>query len=231
MKTTFHDPSFCEQAKQNKKNKLQILSKNLILTLVILVSGIATAQGQFEQGMGKAMGLWKDGKNAEASDLFERIASAEKTSWLPNYYVATVNCFAAFQTKDKEQMNALLTKAQTALNSEMDKNPNNAEILVMQSMIYTAWMNYDPMTYGMKYSGKVMELYGKAEAIAPNNPRVVYGKAEFGIGGAKWTGADVKVLCKEVERSIGLFATFKPENAFSPNWGLQRAENALKNCK
>lgn len=205
--------------------------KNLILTLVVLVSGFATAQGQFEQGMNKAMQLWGEGKNTEASALFERIALAEKNSWLPNYYVATVNCFAAFQTKDKEQMSQLLTKAQTALNIEMDKNPNNAEILVMQSMIYTAWMNYDPMTYGMKYSGKVMELYSKAEAIAPTNPRVVYGKAEFGIGGAKWTGADVKVLCKEIERSIGLFATFKPENAFSPNWGLQRAENALKSCK
>lgn len=219
------------QIHENKKNKLQLLSKNLILTLVVLVSVFASAQGQFEQGMGKAMGLWKEGKNTEASAMFERIALAEKTSWLPNYYVATVNCFAAFQTKDKEQMNQLLTKAQAALDIEMAKNLNNAEILVMQGIIYTAWINYDPMTYGMKYSRIVMELYVKAEAIAPTNPRVVYGKAEFGIGGAKWTGADVKVLCKEVERSIGLFATFKPENAFSPNWGLQRAEEALKNCK
>ena len=205
--------------------------KNLFLTLVVLVSGFATAQGQFEQGMGKAMGLWQEGKNTEASAMFERIASAEKNSWLPNYYVATVNCFAAFQTKEKEQMSALLTKAQAALDIETVKNSNNAELIVMQCMIYTAWMNFDPMTYGMKYSGKVMELYGKAEVIDPTNPRVVYGKAEFGIGGAKWTGADVKVLCKEIERSIGLFATFKPENAFAPNWGLKRAEDAMKVCK
>ena len=134
------------QIHENKKNKLQLLSKNLILTLVVLVSVFASAQGQFEQGMGKAMGLWKEGKNTEASAMFERIALAEKTSWLPNYYVATVNCFAAFQTKDKEQMNQLLTKAQAALDIEMAKNLNNAEILVMQGIIYTAWINYDPMT-------------------------------------------------------------------------------------
>ena len=205
--------------------------KNLILTLAVLVSGFATAQGQFEQGIGKAMQLWGEGKNTEASAMFERIASAEKTNWLPNYYIATVNCFAAFRAQDKEQMSQLLTKAQAALDIEMTKTPNNPELIVIQCMIYTAWLNYDPMTYGMKYSRTVMELYGKAEAIAPTNPRVVYGKAEFGIGGAKWTGADVKVLCKEVERSIGLFAIFKPENAFSPNWGLQRAEEALKGCK
>jgi uncharacterized protein YfeS len=205
--------------------------KNFILTLAVLVSGFVSAQGQFEQGMGKAMGLWKEGKNAEASDMFERIASAEKTSWLPNYYVATVNCFAAFGTQDKAQMLAMLNKSQAALDIELAKNPNNAEILVMQAMIHTAYLSSDPMKYGMTLPAKVMELYGKAEAIAPNNPRVVYGKAEFAIGGAKWTGANVKDLCKDVERSIGLFATFKPETAFSPNWGLQRAEEALKNCK
>ena len=205
--------------------------KTIITTIAFFITSLIFAQTQFEQGMGKAMQLWKEGKNTEASAMFERIASAEKTSWLPNYYVATVNCFAAFQTKDKEQMSALLSKAQTALTIEMEKNPNNAEIIVMQCMIYTAWMNYDPMTYGMKYSRTVMELYGKAEAIAPENPRVVYGKAEFVIGGAKWTGADVKVLCKEVERSIALFATFKPETAFSPNWGESRALNQQELCK
>ncbi|MNG28924.1 hypothetical protein D3C84_1142670 [compost metagenome] len=87
------------------------------------------------------------------------------------------------------------------------------------------------MTNGQKLSGKVMELYGKAQVIAPENPRVVLGKAEFGIGGAKWTGANMQELCKEVDRSIQLFATFKPETSFSPKWGLERALEAQKNCK
>ena len=87
------------------------------------------------------------------------------------------------------------------------------------------------MVYGMTLSSKVGALYAKAQAIAPENPRVVFGKAEFAIGGAKWTGANVKELCKDVQRSIGLFATFKPETVFHPNWGLERAKEALKNCK
>jgi hypothetical protein len=87
------------------------------------------------------------------------------------------------------------------------------------------------MTNAQKLSGKVMELYAQATAIAPENPRVVFGKAEFAIGGAKWTGANVKELCKEVDRSIELFATFKPETPFSPKWGLERALVAQKNCQ
>lgn len=203
----------------------------IIITIALFISSLVSAQGQFEQGMGKAFQLWGEGKNTEASALFERIAAAEKTSWLPNYYVALVNTTTAFGTKDKEQINLLLTKAQNALDVELIKAPNNPELLVMQAMIHTAWIAYDPMTNGQKLSGTVMGLYAKAEAIAPENPRVVFGKAEFEIGGAKFWGKDTKPMCAQIEKAIGLFATFKPETAFSPKWGLERAEAALKNCK
>ena len=202
----------------------------IIVTIVLFISSLMSAQGQFEQGMGQAFQLWGEGKNTEASAMFERIAAAEPNSWLPNYYVALINTTSAFGTKDKEQMNLLLTKAQNALDSEMTKTPNNVELLVVQAMIHTAWIAFDPMTNGQKLSGTVMELYAKAQAIAPENPRVVFGKAEFEIGGAKFWGTDTKPICAQIEKAIGLFATFKPETPFSPKWGLERAEAALKNC-
>jgi hypothetical protein len=203
----------------------------IIIAIVFFITSLVSAQGQFEQGMGKAFQLWGEGKNTEASAMFERIAAAEKTSWLPNYYVALVNTTTAFGIKDKEQIDLLLTKAQNALDVELIKTPNNAELLVMQALIHTAWIAFDPMTNGQKLSGTVMELYAKAEAIAPENPRAVFGKAEFEIGGAKFWGKDTKPMCAQIEKAIGLFATFKPETPFSPKWGLDRAEAALKNCK
>jgi hypothetical protein len=203
----------------------------IITTIAFFICSLVSAQGQFEQGMGKAFQLWGEGKNTEASDLFERIAAAETTSWLPNYYVAFVNTSTAFKTKDKNQMNLLLSKAQKVLDVEMDKNPNNAEILVVQAMIHTAWIAFDPMTNGQKLSGKVMELYGKAQAIAPENPRVVFCKAEFEIGSAQFWGTDTKPMCAQIEKAIGLFATVKLETLFSPSWGLDRALEAQKNCK
>ncbi|QZK91800.1 hypothetical protein K5V07_09970 [Flavobacterium sp. CHNK8] len=203
----------------------------IIVTIVLFISSYVSAQGQFEQGMGKALQLWGEGKSTEASALFERIAAAEKSSWLPNYYVALVNTNAAFATKDKEQVSLLLNKAQKAVDIEMDKNPNNAELLVVQAMIHTAWIAFDPMTNGQKLAGPVMQLYGKAQAIAPENPRVVFCKAEFEIGGAKFWGTDTKPMCAQIEKAIGLFATFKPETVFSPSWGLERAQFAQKNCK
>ena len=203
----------------------------IIVTIVLLVTSHLFSQGQFEQGMGKAFALWGEGKNTEASAMFERISSAEKGNWLPNYYVALVNTTTAFATKDKDQVNALLTKSQSALDIELVKYPNNAELLVMQAMIHTAWIAFDPMTNGMKLSGKVMEIYAKAEQIEPNNPRVVFSKAEFEMGSARFFGTDTKPICARIEKSIELFATFKPQTVFHPKWGLERAQEAAKDCK
>ena len=203
----------------------------LITMFVLLVYSAVGAQSQYENGMQKALGLWGEGKPTEASALFERIGAAEKDSWLPSYYVALVNTVEAFQPQNKEKVPALLAKAQEAQDKAMMIAPDNAELLVMQAMIHTAWIVYDPMTNGMKLSGKVNELYAKALAIAPNNPRVVFSKADFEIGSARYFGNDTAPMCAEIERAVELFATFKPETPFHPTWGLDRAMQQLEQCK
>ncbi|MFL9844296.1 hypothetical protein [Flavobacterium rhizosphaerae] len=202
----------------------------LFIMLVVLVTSTAGAQTQYETGMQKAFGLWQEGKPAEASALFERIAAAEKDNWLPYYYTALVNTTEAFTTKDKETVKALLTKAQAAQDTAMYLSMDNAELLVMQALIHTAWITYDPMTNGMKLSAKVNELYAKASKIAPENPRVVLNKAEFEMGSAKYFGTDTAPICKQLERAVTLFANFKAETPFHPNWGKERAEAMLQEC-
>jgi len=204
--------------------------KKIITTIVLFISILVSAQGQFEQGMGKAFQLWGEGKNTEASAMFERIAAAEKTSWLPNYYVALVNTTEAFDPANAKNAIALINKAQAALDAAELISPNNAEILIMQAMINTALIVQDPMTNGMKLSAPTIELYEKALKLAPENPRAVFGKAEFEIGGAQYWGTDTKPMCEQVAKSIELFAKFKPETEFHPTWGLDRAQETLKNC-
>lgn len=202
----------------------------IITAITFFICTMLTAQTQYEQGMGKALGLWEEGKSNEASALFERIASAEKDNYLPNYYVALINTTEAFNPANKDKITSLLAKANAALDVELAKAPNNVELLVVQAMAKTALLASDPMTYGMTLSPKISGIYMKAYMLAPENPRVALCKAEFDLGGAKWTGADVKEICSRVEKSIDLFAKFKPETPFSPSWGLDRAQEALKNC-
>lgn len=203
----------------------------LIATLALFICSLASAQTQYEQGMTKALGLWKEGKIEESTALFERIATVEKDNWLPNYYIALINSTSAIGMQDKEKMTVMVDKATKAMDIELGKTPNNPELLVVQALINTVWLVNDPMANGQKLSPIIMELYEKALAIAPENPRVILSKAEFEIGGAAFWGADTKPMCDEVKRSIALFENQKLETPFSPKWGRERVDILLKNCK
>ena len=203
----------------------------LITIIAMFVASIVSAQTQFDQGMKKALQTWKNGNSTEALVQFEKIASVEKTNWLPNYYIAFINTTQAFGEKDKTKIESLLNAAQKAQDVCNELAQDNPEVLVMQAMIHTAWIVYDPMTNGQKLSGDVMYILNKAYKIAPENPRVVFQKASFEIGMAQYFGQDTKPMCAQIEKSIELFATFKPETPFSPTWGLERAQETLKNCK
>lgn len=205
--------------------------KNLIILVSLLITGLIGAQGNYEKGMQKAFELWGSNNPTEASNLFERIASAEQDNWLPAYYAAQINIINSFGLQDEEKLTAQLKKAQDLINDATAISKDNPEILVLQALLHTAWVAYDGATYGMTLSGKVVELYTKAEAIAPENPRVVYCKADWNIGGAKYFGQDTAPFCKDLERSLELFANFKPETPFHPNWGIERVKQLLESCK
>ncbi len=203
----------------------------LITIIAMFVASIVSAQTQFDQGMKKALQTWKNGNSTEALVQFEKIASVEKTNWLPNYYIALINTTQAFGEQDKTKMLSLIESAQKAQDFCNDLAMDNPEVLVMQAMIHTASIVYDPMTNGQKLSGDVMYILNKAYKIAPENPRVVFQKASFEIGMAQYFGQDTKPMCAQIEKSIELFATFKPETAFHPSWGLDKAQEAVKACK
>ncbi|WP_323788060.1 hypothetical protein [Psychroserpens sp.] len=204
--------------------------KKLLIIALVLVSGITTAQTNFEKGMQKAFSLWQEGNTDEAENMFERISNAELDQWLPHYYIAQINSLKSWNVKDETKLKAQLDKAQQHIDLAMAISLDNPEIIVLQAHILTNWVAFDGMTYGMKYSGKITELYAKASAMAPENPRVVFSKAEWGMGSAKYFGQDTKPFCAEIEKSIELFANFKPESELHPNWGKQRAEQVVQSC-
>jgi hypothetical protein len=205
--------------------------KNLIIIALLMIAGTAQAQTNFEKGMAKAIELWETNKWDEAENMFERIAKAEEEEWLPNYYIAQMNSLKSWSEKDETVLKAQLDKAQEHIDIAMSKSEDNAEILIMQAQVYTNWVAFDGATYGMKYAAKVTELYAKAAELEPANPRAALCKADWGMGSAKYFGQDTAPFCKEIESSIELFDTFKPESDFHPNWGKERAEQVLAECK
>lgn len=206
--------------------------KNILLLFSILSINLVSAQDQYTKGMTKAMELWGAGKIIEASNLFERIAAAEEDNWIPYYYIAMVNTTASFGEKDEDKLRQQLDKAKEFLDIAKGISPDNSEILIQEAMINTAWMAFDGATYGPTLSGKNVQLYDQALSLAPENPRVLFSKAEWDMGTARYFGQDTTPYCKDVEKAVELFATFSPsDEPFYPDWGADRAKQVLDQCK
>jgi tetratricopeptide (TPR) repeat protein len=205
--------------------------KRIITLCFVITTCLISAQGNYEKGMQKAFELWEMDKTDEALNLFERIAKAEKDNWLPHYYIAQINSLKSWGVTDEAVIKAQLDKAQEHLDIAMALSENNPELMVIQAQVLTNWIAYDGSTYGMKYSAKITELYNKAMAIAPENPRVAFGKVEWEMGSARYFGQDTTPFCKKMEATLELFENFKAESQFHPNWGKGRAKQVIADCK
>jgi hypothetical protein len=205
--------------------------KKKIALVVFLITNLSFAQDQYARGMQKAFQLWGEGKPMEAANMFERIATVEIDNWLPYYYVSSIHTIASFGEKDEEKLTQQLEKAKEYIDLAKAISPDNPELLVQEAMINTAWIAFDGATYGMELSGKNTALYAKALQLDPDNPRVVFSKAEWDMGSARYFGQDITPYCKDVERALELFDTFKAESDFHPNWGKDRALLVAENCK
>ncbi len=203
----------------------------IILNIIIFLTLTSVAaQNQYEKGMTKAFELWEAKKNDEAINLFERIGKAEKENWLPYYYAAQIHIITSFNIKDVIEIESRLKKAQNYLNEAKIFSKDNAEILIMQAMLHTAYVVYDGAKYGMSLAPKIEALYVEAKKLEPENPRAILYHAEWKMGAAKFWGTDPKVFCSEVEKAILYFEKQLASTLFYPDWGKDQISRIQENC-
>jgi len=205
--------------------------KHLTIIAILFLSFSGISQTQYQKGMQKALDLWGQNKPWEAVNMFERIATAEPDEWLAPFYASYITVLHSFGEKDAAKLKAQSDRALDFMNDAKAISKDNAELIILDCLWHTVWVAYDGAVYGMKYSAKVSMLYEEAIKLAPNNPRVLLNKAEWGIGGAKFFGQSTEPYCEDIQRAIDLFPDFKAIEEFSPTRGIDRANKLLEqNC-
>lgn len=175
---------------------------------------------------------YKNPSNLQALvNKFERIAAAEKNQWLPYYYAALCQVNYCFMQKDPSGLDPMADKAELFLLKADSLSANNAEISVVKAMIATVRMIVNPMQRFMEYGPVIESNLEKAKAQDPTNPRPYYLKGENLKNTPEQFGGGCATAKESLKTAKEKFETFKPAGELAPNWGLQRVEMLLNECK
>jgi hypothetical protein len=162
---------------------------------------------------------------------FERIATTEKTEWLPYYYAALCQVNYGFMEKDKSKVDAIADKATALINKADSLSPNNSEISCIKSMIASCHMMVNPMQRWQEYGAESNDNMEAAMKQDPTNPRPYYLKGQ----GLRFTpeqfGGGCKTAAPVIETALEKYAAFKPASDIHPNWGKELAEQVVASCK
>jgi len=206
------------------------MKKQLLSFTLVLISLLSFAQTSYEKVMKEKITKIETVQSAEefqtlAND-FQRIADKEKGKWQPAYYTAYsyIQKGRVLMREGKTQgLDEIADQAQKYVDNAQSIE-KNAEIQLLQKMIYSLKMMVNPMERFMTYGTKATEELKSAEELDPNNPRIILIKAEDiyftpeQYGGSKEKGIAL------FKQSLEKFNSYQPKTDLDPNWGKSEAE-------
>ena len=165
------------------------------------------------------------------SNSFERIGNAEKNQWLPYYYAALMQLNYGFMQKDMSGGDQYADKASSLLQKADSLMPNNSEISCLKSMIATVRMLVQPQARYMQYGPDIETNLEAAKKQDPSNPRPYYLKGENLKNTPEQFGGGCAAASESLKIAKEKFSSFKPASDLSPNWGAQRINMLISECK
>lgn len=161
---------------------------------------------------------------------FERIATSEKTQWLPYYYASYCAIRVVKFERDLGVLDSKLDNAEALAQKANALSPNNSEIFCLDALIAFARINVDFMARGPKYSAIATEALLKAQQLDPTNPR-----AYLLIGQSKYNtpeqfGGDKKRACQFFDKASALFNT-SAASPITPHWGKSDVVRYVARCQ
>jgi hypothetical protein len=208
----------------------------LIITgWIIAVATLATTDN-FQKAMGQALGELSQAKTiAEyqaVANKFMMIANADQNEWLPLYYHAQCYVMLSFGENESPAMrDEYLDVAAISVEKMVQLAPAEAEVFVMQGLLYSARLMIDPMTRGQRYSGMSAQSIGRALAIEPENPRAKYMEIANEIGTARFFGKEITQYCFRAQELFDAWDNYEVKSPLFPQWGKEEVAAIVKQCE
>ncbi|HEY0030851.1 MAG TPA: hypothetical protein VGC65_08855 [Bacteroidia bacterium] len=210
------------------------MKKLLSIAVLLSVTFLSSAQNKkYISAMEKnvaALDTTRDAAQLQSlANNFERIASAEKSEWLPNYYLAYCYVNMTYSTKG-DPIDTYCDKAEKFINIADSISPNNSEIYTLKAQIASARISVNPMSRGQKYGTISGELREKAKQLDKTNPRPYYLEGTAFFYTPPMFGGGKDKAKPAFQKALELYESFKPASTIAPNWGKSSTQYFLQKC-
>lgn len=209
--------------------------KVLTLVLVTMITGTLTANGQadrYTSAMISTIEMMEQSSEPanliESANQFERIATAEKSLWLPYYYASYSLVLMSYDEGDGAQRDLILDRAQKLLDRALELEPEESELHVLQAFLYPSRILVDPMGRGMTYIELMFSSLEMAKNLNPENPRSYFleGLNKLNLPPTFGGGADVAKPI--LEEALIKFEAFTNADPLWPVWGEETTRTELE---
>ena len=164
----------------------------------------------------------------ECSGSFERIATAEKSKWLPYYYASHCLIMFSLNEANGEQKDLVLDRAQEMLNQALELEPEESELHVLQAFLYPGRIMIDPVNRGASYMEMTFLALETAKKLNPNNPRIYFLEGTYKMNIPPSMGGGAEAAKPILGEAISKFESFDNPTPFWPTWGKEATQAELE---
>jgi hypothetical protein len=210
--------------------------KTIITSFALILITLTGAQAQsgYEKAMGKAMAEMEAAKTPDemlaVANTFERISQKASDRYLPHYYAALNLLNYNWTINDPVKRDEIIDRALEEVKKAQKLVPGNDEVEVLNGYGLMAKMTVDPANRGQSYSPAIMQSFGKALSMNPENPRAMIMMAQMELGTAQYMGTETTKACEMAKKGMALIAEKEQRDDFEPSWGKESAERILQSC-
>ena len=183
------------------------------------------SQNNVKRALDRYVHVWDTCSNstlrAKIYESFDRLAAADSTNYLAQYYAGYIDAEACYLYFDSLRKQEVYTRALGFSDKAMKLSPKDAEPIILKAHILRLMANHND-SLSADHKAKIKKLIADAKKIDATNPRLylVMGDEMLADGNKKEAMKNYKLASDALKAS-------KSEEFLKPHWGADELKRSM----
>ena len=183
------------------------------------------SQNNVKRALDRYVHVWDTCSNstlrAKIYESFDRLAAADSTNYLAQYYSGYVDAEACYLYFDSLRKQEVYTRALDFSDKAMKLSPKDAEPIILKAHILRLMANHND-SLAVDHKAKIKKLIAEAKKIDATNPRLY-----LVVGDELLAEGNKKEAMKNYKLASDALKTSKSEEFLKPHWGTDELKRSM----